>query len=108
MAKGKKATVKVVKVARGGGSIADQIAKLEASMSAADVKEAKSLAADPAKRDILRLAFKLTPKASTRALVLSAREQSERERIAKLLGQNAAEEWEKGVLREKSEKRKRA
>lgn len=109
MAKGnskstKSASVKVVN--RGGGSIADQIAKLEKTMTAEQVKEARVLASDPTKRDVLKLAFRLTPKASTRALVLSTREQAEKARIVKLLGVDAGDSWERGVLREKGEKRK--
>lgn len=106
MAKSKSTkSVAVVNNLRGGGSIQDQIKKLEKSMKTEDVKAARALAGDESKSAIIRLAFKLLPKASTRALVLSKREQAERARIVKMLGEQAGETWEAGVLKEKAEKR---
>lgn len=97
---------KTAEVKRGGGNIKSQIAKLEKGMDDADIKEARELAQDESKSAIVRLAFKLLPKASTRALVLSKREVAEKARIVKLLGSEAGESWERGVLKEKQAAKK--
>ena len=86
---------------RGGGSIEEQIARLEAGMTKAQITEAQALVDDPGRHDVVRLSFKKLPKASTRAITLSKREMEVYQQIVKAAGQPAADKWRAFRLEEK-------
>jgi len=91
---------------RGGGSIDEQIAKLKAGMSKKDLAEVDSWVADPTQHDKIRLAFKLLPKASTRAIVLSKRETETYQQIKDAAGASAADKWKASRLEDKAKNKK--